>query len=102
MYRIALLTSELLKPAVLLLLLLCCCWPCAACPGGQHPLNPPRDGRGAGPSLAVWNDDLVRLDPDWIIICPCGLDMQETVRELPPGKQLLYMFVVAEGAQVKQ
>lgn len=24
------------------------------------------------------------LNPDWIIICPCGLDMAETLRELPP------------------
>eukprot|EP00878_Enallax_costatus_P037128 GHUV01041922.1.p1 GENE.GHUV01041922.1~~GHUV01041922.1.p1 ORF type:complete len:353 (+),score=119.72 GHUV01041922.1:1682-2740(+) len=53
--------------------------------GGTHPLNPPRgEGQGAGPSLAVWNKDLVALDPDWIIICPCGLDMAETIRELPP------------------
>eukprot|EP00878_Enallax_costatus_P025934 GHUV01027794.1.p1 GENE.GHUV01027794.1~~GHUV01027794.1.p1 ORF type:complete len:149 (-),score=21.57 GHUV01027794.1:205-651(-) len=42
------------------------------------------EGQGAGPSLAVWNKDLVALDPDWIIICPCGLDMAETIRELPP------------------
>lgn len=52
--------------------------------GGQHPLNPPRDGKGAGSSRPVWNDDLVALDPDWIIICPCGLDIEETVKELPP------------------
>jgi hypothetical protein len=44
-----------------------------------------RDGKGAGPSKPVWNADLAALDPDWIIICPCGLDIQETVRELPPG-----------------
>lgn len=43
-----------------------------------------RDGKGAGPSVAVYNDELVKLDPDWIIICPCGLDIQETLKELPP------------------
>lgn len=42
------------------------------------------EGKGAGPSFAVWNKDLVALDPDWIIICPCGLDLAETIRELPP------------------
>lgn len=35
-----------------------------------------RNGRGAAPSMAVYNDELVKLDPDWIIICPCGLDIQ--------------------------
>lgn len=34
--------------------------------------------------MAVYNTELVKLDPDWIIICPCGLDIQETLKELPP------------------
>lgn len=45
-----------------------------------------RDGRGAAPSMAVYNDELVKLDPDWIIICPCGLDIQ--VRKGPAPHEL--------------
>jgi hypothetical protein len=30
-------------------------------------------------------------DPDWIVICPCGLDIEETVRELPPGTRFLML-----------
>ncbi|KAF6264986.1 hypothetical protein COO60DRAFT_1698071 [Scenedesmus sp. NREL 46B-D3] len=54
------------------------------------------EGRqGCGPSRPVWNDDLVALDPDWIIICPCGLDIAETVKELPPGTS--YSPLTASG-----
>lgn len=47
--------------------------------GGSHPLNPP-EGEGlrasGGKSFAVPHTDLVDLDPDIIIICPCGLDLE--------------------------
>jgi hypothetical protein len=36
--------------------------------------------------MAVYNDELVKLDPDWIIICPCGLDIQ--VRKGPAPHEL--------------
>eukprot|EP00210_Caulerpa_lentillifera_P000569 g550.t1 len=51
--------------------------------GASHPLNPPKseDG-GAGYSYAISNEDFVKSDPDWIIICPCGLDIQETLKEM--------------------
>jgi hypothetical protein len=57
-------------------------------------LNCCRDGKGAAASRPVWNDDLVALDPDWIVICPCGLDIEETVRELPPG---VYCYIFVAG-----
>eukprot|EP00850_Spirogloea_muscicola_P023641 SM000374S13837 [mRNA] locus=s374:60548:65025:+ [translate_table: standard] len=51
--------------------------------GGRHPLNPCRgQGRGAGESFRVSPEQVVAVDPDWIIVCPCGLDIQTTKREL--------------------
>ena len=44
---------------------------------------PPRDGHGGPPSRAITVDSAVASDPDWIIICPCGLDLDETKKELP-------------------
>lgn len=41
-----------------------------------------RSGTGAGKSIVVEPQKLVESDPDWVIICPCGLDIEETKREL--------------------
>eukprot|EP00850_Spirogloea_muscicola_P003389 SM000013S26558 [mRNA] locus=s13:1001004:1007565:- [translate_table: standard] len=51
--------------------------------GGRHPLNPCRGpGRGAGESFRVSPEQVVAVDPDWIIVCPCGLNIQTTKKEL--------------------
>jgi hypothetical protein len=56
--------------------------------GGLHPLNPPsRDPKTgdlgpAHPSGKVPPDDVIALDPDWIICAPCGLDLNEARKEL--------------------
>jgi hypothetical protein len=34
------------------------------------------EGAGGPPSKAVTNEALAASDPDWIIICPCGLDLK--------------------------
>jgi hypothetical protein len=51
--------------------------------GGCHPLNPPtahasgaEEAAAAGKSFAVPTQQLVDMDPDIIIVCPCGLDMK--------------------------
>jgi ABC-type Fe3+-hydroxamate transport system substrate-binding protein len=46
-----------------------------ACHGGNRPL-------GACPSFAVHNERVAELDPDFVIIAPCGLDIPTTLREL--------------------
>jgi len=59
--------------------------------GGRHPLNPtipdPTAGAAAGPQQAfakagtsrqISIDDLVRSAPDAIVICPCGMSLEET------------------------
>lgn len=43
--------------------------------GGSHPLNEAREGGGAGPSFAVEHAALREADPDWVVVCPCGLDL---------------------------
>ncbi|GMH33922.1 hypothetical protein BSKO_01756 [Bryopsis sp. KO-2023] len=55
--------------------------------GGHHSLNPPRDGTGAGKSIVVTPEKLLESDPDWVVICPCGLDLDETKTELKPVVQ---------------
>ena len=35
----------------------------------------------AGKSFAVSNEDFAKSDPDFIIICPCGLNLQQAERE---------------------
>ena len=37
---------------------------------------------GAKPSFAMKNEALSEADCDWIIVCPCGLDLETTAREL--------------------
>eukprot|EP00193_Tetraselmis_chui_P017398 CAMPEP_0177785240 /NCGR_PEP_ID=MMETSP0491_2-20121128/20187_1 /TAXON_ID=63592 /ORGANISM="Tetraselmis chuii, Strain PLY429" /LENGTH=636 /DNA_ID=CAMNT_0019306177 /DNA_START=349 /DNA_END=2255 /DNA_ORIENTATION=- len=56
--------------------------------GGCHPLNPPtahasgaEEAAAAGKSFAVPTQQLVDMDPDIIIVCPCGLDMKATMKE---------------------
>lgn len=50
--------------------------------GGEHPLNPPAPGRGAPASIAVTNEAFAAINPDWVVLCPCGLDIQETLKEM--------------------
>ena len=40
-------------------------------------------GQGAPPSFAMSHEALVAADPDFIVICPCGLDLEQTCTELP-------------------
>lgn len=40
-------------------------------------------GKGAKASFAMSHEALVDADCDWIIICPCGLDLKQTAKELP-------------------
>ncbi|KAF9136026.1 hypothetical protein BGX30_011376 [Mortierella sp. GBA39] len=44
--------------------------------GGVHPINPP-----GIPSKRVSVESVVAIDPDVLIICPCGLDMAATRKE---------------------
>lgn len=45
--------------------------------GATHPLNPPHEK-----SRTVTVDELVASDPDAIVICPCGMDLEWTSTEL--------------------
>jgi ABC-type Fe3+-hydroxamate transport system substrate-binding protein len=45
------------------------------CHGGERP-------GGASPSFAVTNETVAKLDPDFLVIAPCGLDIPTTLREL--------------------
>jgi ABC-type Fe3+-hydroxamate transport system substrate-binding protein len=49
--------------------------------GGCHPLNPCKEQRAA-PSAAVTHEQFIEIDPDVIIIAPCGLDLKATKREM--------------------
>jgi len=52
--------------------------------GGSHPLNPClTPGGGAGKSIVVTPEQVVESDPDWVIICCCGLNMEDTKKHLP-------------------
>jgi len=59
--------------------------------GARHPLNPTaampglgsgiaaqHDQRRAGPSVRVSADELVASQPDAVVICPCGFDLDRT------------------------
>ncbi len=39
-------------------------------------------GKGAKASFAVENQALVEADCDWIVLCPCGLDLEQTDKEV--------------------
>lgn len=41
-----------------------------------------RPGKGAKASFAVENQVLVDADCDWIVLCPCGLDLVQTDKEV--------------------
>jgi hypothetical protein len=45
------------------------------CHGGRRPA-------GASPSFAVPNDKMAELDPDFLVVAPCGLDVPTTLAEL--------------------
>ncbi len=62
--------------------------------GGRHPLNPTRDpdiggvGAGmqagdrlAGPSIRVPTEEFVRTQPEFVIIAPCGLTLDQSRAE---------------------
>lgn len=56
--------------------------------GASHPLNPcgydtSGSNLGAGPSFTVPPEDFVALDPDVIVIAPCGFDIPRTKLEMP-------------------
>lgn len=50
--------------------------------GGSHPLNEAVEGQGAGKSIAVEDSEVEHMDPDYVIICPCGFDIPTTKREM--------------------
>ena len=52
--------------------------------GGQHPLNPCKDGGGAGPSFTVPGENFASLDPDIIVVACCGFDIPTTLGEMKP------------------
>mmetsp|Transcript_35584 Transcript_35584/g.83159 ORF Transcript_35584/g.83159 Transcript_35584/m.83159 type:complete len:430 (+) Transcript_35584:84-1373(+) len=61
--------------------------------GGHHPLNSPHghkdsaeqcqghSNNGAGKSFPIPSEKLVQSDPDFVVICCCGLKLPETRRE---------------------
>lgn len=50
--------------------------------GGTHPLNPSvSEVDGAGKSFQVTPEQLVKSDPDLIIVSPCGLKLEEAEKE---------------------
>lgn len=57
--------------------------------GGEHTLNPCGEGAansyvqvgGGGKSFPVSEDSVVASDPDIVIVCPCGLDLEMSRRE---------------------
>ena len=49
--------------------------------GGSHPLNPPIKGGAALPSKEISPSAVVHSDPDWVILCPCGLNIETAIRE---------------------
>ena len=40
-----------------------------------------RDGGGAPPSFVIDPAAILRLQPYWVVLCPCGLDMEMTCKE---------------------
>jgi iron complex transport system substrate-binding protein len=49
--------------------------------GGSHPLNPPIKGGAALPSKEISPSAVVDSNPDWVILCPCGLNVDMAIRE---------------------
>ncbi|MEW5315418.1 MAG: hypothetical protein WDW38_006849 [Sanguina aurantia] len=51
--------------------------------GGCHPLNKPsEEGGGAPPSFVIDPAAILKLQPYWVVLCPCGLDMEMTFKEV--------------------
>ena len=36
---------------------------------------------GAGPSVRIAPEAVVQADVDWIIVCPCGFTIEDTLKE---------------------
>merc|ERR1711871_1568209 len=50
--------------------------------GGDHPLNrAPAIDDGAAKSFPVCIQQIIDSNPDWIIIAPCGLNLESATRE---------------------
>ncbi|MCE7973046.1 MAG: cobalamin-binding protein [Leptolyngbya sp. PLA1] len=62
--------------------------------GGRHPLNPTRAGTGsgaasgpqvaqrlAGKSRRMSPDELVSSAPEWLVVCPCGVELAEALSQ---------------------
>ncbi|KAH9128227.1 hypothetical protein LEN26_000096 [Aphanomyces euteiches] len=50
--------------------------------GALHPLNPTRGpGLGAWPSRTIGVDEFVAMDPDLIIVAPCGMELDRSKEE---------------------
>ncbi|KAI9026395.1 hypothetical protein DFJ74DRAFT_755702 [Hyaloraphidium curvatum] len=51
--------------------------------GGSHPINPPKGpGLAAGPSRRTPPEEAARHALDDLVVCPCGIDIPTTKREL--------------------
>ena len=50
--------------------------------GGTTPLHPAAEGGGSGASFPVTPEAVIQSDPDLIIVCPCGLDLAATRKEV--------------------
>lgn len=63
--------------------------------GGRHPLNETRampdagagaglaqSMRRAGPAIRVTPEALAASEPQWLVVCPCGLTLEQTRREV--------------------
>jgi hypothetical protein len=50
--------------------------------GGPELCHAGKRPGGASPSFAVTNETVAKLDPDFLVIAPCGLDIPTTLREL--------------------
>ncbi|KAJ3044345.1 hypothetical protein HK097_001538 [Rhizophlyctis rosea] len=49
--------------------------------GGSHPVKP-SDGGGAGPSRRTPEQVVVDLKPELVIVCPCGLNLDDSRKEV--------------------
>ncbi|KAL1922512.1 uncharacterized protein VTP21DRAFT_10051 [Calcarisporiella thermophila] len=68
--------------------------------GGLHSLNaPPSEYKGASRSVALSNEIVANSQPEVIIVCPCGLDIEETEREMKSVVTLPWWKEMAEQAK---
>ena len=54
--------------------------------GGRHPLNEAGAG-GAGKSFPVTDEAVLQSKPELVVVCPCGLDLAATRREVAQMRQ---------------